>query len=51
MDVTLQQALDLVVDGLLTHLPTQIVTASLLAVATAALRAWRRRSRRGGDRE
>ncbi|MEV7568723.1 hypothetical protein [Streptomyces tanashiensis] len=45
MDIDLQQALDLVIHGLLTHLPTQLVATGLLAAATATFRAWRRRAR------
>lgn len=39
----LQHAMELLAHGLLTELPTQLVSAAVVATAAATARAWRRR--------
>ncbi|MGW6704512.1 hypothetical protein ACWGDE_06435 [Streptomyces sp. NPDC054956] len=43
MPTSLQHSIDLLAQGLLTEVPSQLVTAAVLAASAAALRAWRRR--------
>ncbi|MER5809868.1 hypothetical protein ABT143_17060 [Streptomyces sp. NPDC002033] len=39
----LNHSIDLMAHGLLTELPTQLVTAAIVAAGSAMLQAWRRR--------
>jgi hypothetical protein len=43
MPDALQHAVDLLTHGLLTELPAQLMTTAIVAVATGAVRSWRRR--------
>ncbi|MFE6946035.1 hypothetical protein [Streptomyces chartreusis] len=42
MNIHLQHAFDLVLEGILTQLPAQLITAAVVAAAAAWIRAWKK---------